>query len=272
MDSNKNGNADEMKEKDSGCGPGCDCGKPAGNNKIKTIVILIVALAVCGIFIYKAKTSASKQTNVNVSAAGFNSLISSESVPDSTASVQPAVKSSDTSPADKATPETKGSDIPAKVENVSKNENPIATPSAETQQTAVKAGEDKKMIGNYLDSFSSLNKVAVTQDGVFIFIPGKDDKTVKKEISDAVVAAEKTLRIKGVAMGLYTLKTDSIDYLTISKQVQVPGFVVAVKGRGMGAVTGEITEEKLLQTFVACMNAGGGCGSGGCGPTAPGCN
>lgn len=259
MDSDKNGNVDEIKEKDSGCGPGCSCGNPAGNNKIKCIVILIVVLAVCGIFIYKAKTSASKQANADVTVAGgFNSIISSTSASDSEAGVQSPAVSLDISTSEKS---------------ISENEGAPAIPTArDVPKPAVNADEGKKMIGTFLESFSSLNKVALNEDGVFIFIPGKDDKNIKKDITDAVAAAEKTLKTNGVAMGLYTLKTDSTDYSTISKQVQVPGLVVAVKGRGMGIVTGEITEEKLLQTFVACINAGGGCGSGGCGPTAPGCN
>ncbi len=274
MDSDKNGNAGEIKETDSGCGPGCDCGKPAGNNKIKTIAILIVVLAVCGIFIYKATTtSASKQTNMNVSASsGFKTPVSSEKTDTSATSVQPAVKSSDAAVTDKVTPDAKKSDTPVPGKNDPKNENSTATPSAETQQPAAKATEDKKMLGDFLDSFSSLNKMAVNQDVVFILIPDKDDTTVKKETSDAVTAAEKTLKTKSVTIGLYTLKTDSTDYPVISKQVEAPGILVAVKGKGMVGVSGEITEEKIIQAFVASSSAGG-CGpsSGGCGPATPGC-
>jgi len=269
MDSDKNGNAGEIKETDSGCGPGCDCGKPAGNNKIKTIAILIVVLAVCGIFIYKATTtSASKQTNMNVSASsGFKTPVSSEKTDTSATSVQPAVKSSDAAVTDKVTPDAKKSDTPVPGKNDPKNENSTATPSAETQQPAAKATEDKKMLGDFLDSFSSLNKMAVNQDVVFILIPDKDDTTVKKETSDAVIAAGKTLKSRGLKLGLYTLKMDSPDYENYSVQaVGLPCILVLSKGHGVEAVSEDITEETLLQAYVASSTAGA-CGPSGCGPS-----
>jgi hypothetical protein len=42
----------------------------------------------------------------------------------------------------------------------------------------------------------------------------------------------------------------------------LPGILVMSKGRGMGAVSGEITEEKLLQAYVASSRAGGCCSGG----------
>jgi hypothetical protein len=48
----------------------------------------------------------------------------------------------------------------------------------------------------------------------------------------------------------------------------LPGMLVMSKGRGMGAVSGEITETKLLQAYVASSRTGGCCpagdGSAGC--------
>ena len=41
----------------------------------------------------------------------------------------------------------------------------------------------------------------------------------------------------------------------------VPGVLAMVKGRGMSAVSGEVTEAKLLQGYVAAGSAGG-CGPG----------
>jgi len=35
------------------CGPGCNCGEPAGNKKIKTVVFLLVVLAACSVLAYK---------------------------------------------------------------------------------------------------------------------------------------------------------------------------------------------------------------------------
>ena len=66
----------------------------------------------------------------------------------------------------------------------------------------------------------------------------------------------------GLKCGLFTLKAGSRDYDQIAAQMSVPGVLAMVKGRGMSAVSGDITEAKLVQGFVAASSAGG------CGPSA----
>jgi hypothetical protein len=67
---------------------------------------------------------------------------------------------------------------------------------------------------------------------------------------------------------MFALKSDSTDYVPITAQMKGPGVLAMVKGGGMSAATGEITETKLVQAYVAASSAGG-CGpsSGGCGPS-----
>ena len=80
------------------------------------------------------------------------------------------------------------------------------------------------------------------------------------------------IEAQGQKIGLFTLKTDSPDYAQVAAQISVPCVLAMVKGRGMIPVSGDITETKLIQGFVAASSSGGGCGpaSGGCGPA--GCN
>ena len=84
-------------------------------------------------------------------------------------------------------------------------------------------------------------------------------------------AAQRALKSNKITLGLYTLPNSSPDYSGISAQVQVPAILVACKGKGMAAVSGDVTEQKLLQAFVASSSAGG-CGPSGCGPSSGGCN
>ena len=86
-------------------------------------------------------------------------------------------------------------------------------------------------------------------------------------------AAANTISAKGSnKVSLFTLKTDSPDYEQIATQVTVPGVLALVKGRGMKAASGEITETKLVQAFVAASSAGScGSGGGGCGAASSGC-
>lgn len=131
---------------------------------------------------------------------------------------------------------------------------------------------NNKKIGEYLGSMMDLNKVAISQDAVFIFIPDSKDSPVESKTNDAVLAAQKTLKNNKINLGLYTLPASSPDYPDISKQVQAPAIIIASKGRGMSAVFGEITEPKLLQAFMASSQRGGGCGPSACGPSSGGCS
>ena len=140
------------------------------------------------------------------------------------------------------------------------------------QEPAVKTVEEKKRVGEFLDSLASLNKVAVNQDAVFVFVPAKGNDIVSKEITDAIASAEQKIKSSGVSIGLYTLQSSSPEYANIAAQLPPPGMLVMSKGRGMGTVSGGITETKILQAYVASSRAGG-CGpsSPGCGPSTPGC-
>jgi len=145
---------------------------------------------------------------------------------------------------------------------------PIAN-QANVQEPAVNLVGDKKTIGEFIDSLATLNKVAANQDAVFVFIPAKGNDIVSKEITDAIASAEQKIKSSGASLGLYTLQSDSPEYANIAAQLPPPGVLVMSKGKGMGGVSGEITETKLLQAYVASSRAGG-CGAS-CSPSTPGC-
>jgi hypothetical protein len=138
------------------------------------------------------------------------------------------------------------------------------------QEPAVKSVADTKKVGELLDSLAALNKVAINQDAVFVFIPANGNETISKEILNAITSAEQKIKSSGVKIGLYTLQFSmSKEYADIAAQLPPPSILVMSKGKGMGTVSGEITEGKLLQAYVASSRAGG-CGTS-CGPSTPGC-
>jgi MYXO-CTERM domain-containing protein len=146
--------------------------------------------------------------------------------------------------------------------------NPAATQSAaagaDTSSEAAAAGETS--VGTTIGAFAELNTVAIKTDAVFIYLPGKEGTAVKPP-STPMKAAARTIEAKGIKCGLFTLKAGSADYDQIAKQMSVPGVVALVKGRGMSAVSGEVTEAKLLQGYVAASSAskcGPGAGAGCC--------
>jgi hypothetical protein len=114
-----------------------------------------------------------------------------------------------------------------------------------------------------LASLSALNTEAMDVDGVFILlVKSEADKTpsMLKEIA----AAKNVLVTHGTRMGTFQLSSNSQDFSMLSAQLQPPGVVVIVKGRGMkGVQGGDINQNKLLQAFMGAMQPTSCCAAGG---------
>jgi hypothetical protein len=136
----------------------------------------------------------------------------------------------------------------------------FALPIAATNSSAAAQGTETNL-GTTISTFSELNTVATNTDAVFVYLPGKEG-TTNSLPSTPIKNALRTIESKGFKCGLFTLKAGSPDYDQIAKQITFPSVVAMVKGRGMSAVSGDITESKLVQGFVAASSAGG------CGPSA----
>jgi len=151
---------------------------------------------------------------------------------------------------------------------------PTPTAAMATPTTPAVAGAEpvpqtaSTVIGTEIGAVADLNRLAADQTGVFVFLPSrKSDAAASPKAS--MEAAARTISAQGNKIGLFTLKVGTSDYEQLAMQAAAPGVLALVKGRGMKAVSGEVTETKLVQAFVAASSAGGGCGpaSGGCGPS-----
>ncbi len=208
------------------CGPGCDCGSPSGSGRAKLAVSLVVLLAVAVVVAYKViNKDANNAVAGREEAEGFTTTA-------------------------------------AAAQNAAAGKEPAIQGRGEMDNTALTAKGDTG-IGEYLDSMSVLNKVALGQDAVFIFVPAKKDEVIGETTRTGVLSAKQTLASKNIKVGLYTLKTAAPDYSAIASQVQLPAILVACKGRGMEVVSGKVTETKLLQAFMTSSQAGGCCSSAG---------
>jgi hypothetical protein len=119
-----------------------------------------------------------------------------------------------------------------------------------------------------LDSLASLNKAAADTDAVFVLL-GTEDQMNLQAINGQVEAAVKKIQAGGMRVSAFTLKKDSPDYARLAKQFSIPCAVAMVKGRGISAVPGEITEAKLIQAFVTASRSGSSCCPGGSATCAP---
>jgi MYXO-CTERM domain-containing protein len=134
---------------------------------------------------------------------------------------------------------------------------PIATINSST--AAPTTEKSMEPIG----SLSELNTVATNLDAVFVFLPGKEGTSGNSPAATMNKAA-RTIEAQGKKIGLFTLKAGSSDYDQIAGQISLPAVLAMVKGRGMSPISGDITETKLVQGYIAASSAGG-CGAGGSG-------
>lgn len=161
----------------------------------------------------------------------------------------------------------------AMVKNNSTAEAPASTgfaalPAAiQPSSDGVTAGVDTNAVKE-ISTIAELNTQAKDMVGVFVFLPDKTHTTDQASTAQIRSAAQNIERQLKGKIGVFTLKSDSPDYVQVAKQIAVPGALAMVKGKGMAPVSGEFTEAKLIQAFVAASSAGG-CGpsSGSCGPT-----
>jgi len=133
-----------------------------------------------------------------------------------------------------------------------------ATPAVEAAKTP------DTFVAKEIGTLTELNTLAVANDAVFVYIPGKNGSSSNPPAA-AMQSAAKRIGSQGVKIGFFALKAGTRDHDLIAAQMSVPGVLAAVKGRGMSAASGDITETKLIQAFVGASSAGG-CGAGGCGP------
>jgi len=133
-----------------------------------------------------------------------------------------------------------------------------ATPPVEAAKTL------HPFVGKEIAALSELNTMASASNAVFVYVPGKDGASSNLPTT-AMKSAASRIESQGYKISLFTLDRGSADYETLAAQMSVPGVLAMVKGRGMSAVSGDITEPKLIQGFVAAGSAGG-CGPAGCGP------
>ena len=139
----------------------------------------------------------------------------------------------------------------------------FALPIAATNSSTAAPTTEKSV--EPIGTLSELNTVATNLDAVFVFLPGKEGTSANPP-STPMKDAARTIEAQGKKIGLFTLKTGSRDYDQIAGQISLPAVLAMVKGRGMNAISGDITEAKLVEGFVSA-SSGACCGSS----AGPGC-
>lgn len=236
-------NMDRLKEEASACGTGCSCN--AGASGRGRWVLGAIVLVIAGVLVVRAA-----MRNESVSAQpATTDFAMSQSVGAAT-----AVAADSQDAAQDNTPKTSASES-ALNESVK-----VASQTVSPAAVDRKSESNPLLCGEWIESLGELNQKATDKDGVFVFLAGND--TVKtRDIVPVIEKSATTLHGSKINMGLFTLKTGSSEYANLAKQVTPPCVLALAKGRGISAVSGDITEVKLMQAFVTASSGGGGCGS-----------
>lgn len=127
----------------------------------------------------------------------------------------------------------------------------IPTSATAASESSTNALVSSAGFGIPLKAFSDLDQLAQDFEGVCVFVPDKGNANPNIEAVAAILKAQTTLKNIQISFGLFQLSTDSPDYSSFAKIAQAPGFLIARKNAGMRAVVGEVTEQNVLQTWVA---------------------
>lgn len=228
-------NMELLREEATECAPGCACHGNGALGRVRWVLGAIILLVTAGLVVRGLTRSQSKSSQDGTPAFKAAKVAGTKAAP-----VAQAQAAAATSPdAGTVSPAPKG--------------------------VSSSRQENQGIVGKELSSLSDLNTVAADTNAVFVYVPA-EKKPAAKLPSVPLEKAMGTLSKQGLKIALFTLKTSAPEYAQMSAQMSLPGVLAMVKGKGMSAVSGDITETKLVQGFVAASNAGG-CGPSGCGPS-----
>jgi len=231
-------NMESLKQQASACGAGCACHAAGASSRMRWVIGAFVMAAVV-VLVARALIKTDGASNQAQPAAPAFATAKVTGETPAAAAVSPSSSRTE----EPATVTSTATEAPPA---------PAAPPTTKAAETSV---------GKNIGSISELNTVAASSDAVFVFLPGKEGASGTAPTAQ-IQSAARTLEAQGKKIGIFTLKTGSRDYDQFATQMAVPGVIAMVKGRGMRAVSGDITETKLIQGFVAASSAGG------CGPSA----
>jgi len=157
-----------------------------------------------------------------------------------------------------------GTETKAQTPTTSKSSSESASAPSDTtkEDTPVKAAP--ALWGAELDSLASLNKVATSSDAVFVFLAA-DDQQANQTVTKEIDAAAKKIQASGVLVSAFRLNKGAQNYSQVAGQFSIPCVLAMVKGGGASGVSGQITEAKLIQAFVAASRPASGCCPSGAG-------
>ncbi len=114
-------------------------------------------------------------------------------------------------------------------------------------------------IGTNIASLAELSTRAAEMNAVMVFLPPRNAESAPSALA-AINGARMTLEGRfDIKIGLFTLSPGGRDYDELAPKTSGPAVVAIVKTGVKRCVSGELTEERVIDGFMAAVGAGGCC-------------
>lgn len=123
-----------------------------------------------------------------------------------------------------------------------------------TNAAAMPAG-----LGTNIAALAELGTRAAEMNAVMVFLPPRSGEPAPSALA-AISGARKTLEGRfDIKIGLFTLSPGGRDYEEFAPKTSGPAVVAIVKTGVKRCVSGELTEERVIDGFMGAVGAGGCC-------------
>ena len=128
----------------------------------------------------------------------------------------------------------------------------FATETKSQRENAIPAEEN---FGEYLESLSDLNIVALKDDVALVLIPFSGNVFLDNKTKKSIYDIQRYLKRKNASVGLYTLLCDTQDYFEIVNTLTAPAFLIISKYSDMVTISGsKFDEYALLKALISCCD------------------
>ncbi len=104
---------------------------------------------------------------------------------------------------------------------------------------------------SYCESISSLKQISSKQDVAYIYIPDNKGSEISALAKKSMNSAKAVLVSKSINAAIFSMDAKSSEYYMIASKTKLPAVLTVVSGKGSNYVSEPITEEKLLQSYLA---------------------
>ena len=113
--------------------------------------------------------------------------------------------------------------------------------------------------GKAIGALAEMDTLASEMNAVFVVVPAKDAEPTTADLA-AIEGARRSLEARfEIKIGLFTLLPGSRDYGELAGQMSVPGVVAIVKTGVRRCISGELTQDRIVEGFMVAVGAGGCC-------------